>query len=62
MKTSYAAMRGLLCDPVILGLLASMAFALLMLIGLLVIGNLPVMGFRQKRMGSVIYVVGALGM
>jgi uncharacterized protein (UPF0333 family) len=55
-------MQGLLCDPVILGLLASMAFALLMLIGLLVIGNLPVMGFRQKRMGSVIYVVGALGM
>ncbi|CAD6245059.1 unnamed protein product [Miscanthus lutarioriparius] len=62
LKTSYAAMRGLLRDPVILGLLASIAFAMLMLIGLLVIGDSHVMGSRQKRMGSMIYVVGALGM
>ena len=62
LKTSDAAMRGALCDPVTLGFLASLAFTMLMLIGVLVIGDSPVMGSRRERMGSAIYEVGALGM
>lgn len=61
LKTSYAAMWGVLRDPITLGILASMAFALLMLIALLVIGD-SVMVSRRERMGSVIYHVGSLGM
>ncbi|OQU80434.1 hypothetical protein SORBI_3007G128100 [Sorghum bicolor] len=61
LKTSYAAVRETLCDSLALGVAASMAFTLLMLIGDLVKWDSPVMGSRRERVGSVIHDVGALG-
>ncbi|CAL4998740.1 unnamed protein product [Urochloa decumbens] len=61
-KSTAAALREALRDPVVIAVFASIVFAILVLAGLLVKGDSPIKGSRRERVGSVIYDVGALGM
>ncbi|CAL5012489.1 unnamed protein product [Urochloa decumbens] len=61
-KSTAAALREALRDPVVIAVFASVVFAFLVLAGLLVKGDSPIKGSRRERVGSAIYDVGALGM
>ncbi|CAL5002193.1 unnamed protein product [Urochloa decumbens] len=61
-KSTAAALREALRDPVVIAVFASVVFAFVVLAGLLVKGDSPIKGSRRERVGSAIYDVGALGM